>query len=105
MKPPRPRRTESPQWGPPECDTLDLNWAIWQLLLFYRRMQADEQHIRVLQRSIEGDPHGDIAFLDHPEFYDGFDAPPAHLAPAAVTEVARELAAMDIGPLLKSLPA
>ncbi|MFF0738874.1 DUF1877 domain-containing protein [Streptomyces sp. NPDC004111] len=94
-----------PHWDPPHGDTLDLDWAIWELLRFYRRMRPDEQHIRLLQRAIDGDPGSSISFLDHPEVHDGFDAPPALLAPEVVTEVADGLAVMDIGPLLADLPA
>lgn len=28
-----------PRWDPPAGDTLDLDWAIWELLRFYRRMR------------------------------------------------------------------
>ncbi|MER5381967.1 DUF1877 family protein [Streptomyces sp. NPDC002688] len=94
-----------PDWDPPDEDTLDLDWAIWQLLGFYRRMQPDAWQIAVLERSIRGDDSDPIAFLDHPGVYDGFDGPPALLTPAAVTEVAHALAAMDIGHLLERLPA
>ncbi|WP_406364514.1 DUF1877 family protein [Streptomyces sp. NBC_00645] len=94
-----------PDWDPPDEDTLDLDWAIWQLLAFYRRMQPDAWQIAVVERSIRGDRSDTIAFLDHPGMYDGFDGPPALLAPAAVTEVAHALAGMDIGHLLERLPA
>ncbi|MEV0282369.1 DUF1877 family protein [Streptomyces sp. NPDC050610] len=94
-----------PQWDPPEDDTLDLDWAIWELLWFYRRMQPDASQIPVLEQAINGDPDGSVSFLDHPEVYDGFDAPPALLTPAAVSQVARDLAVMGIAPLLETLPA
>ncbi|MEV6196610.1 DUF1877 family protein [Streptomyces sp. NPDC051920] len=94
-----------PRWGPPDEDTLDLGWAVWELLTFNRQMQPDSRHIGILERSITGDLDAPVAFLDHPEVYDGFDGPPALLAPAAVTEVARELAAMEIDSLLETLPA
>ncbi|MGA5810139.1 DUF1877 family protein [Streptomyces cellulosae] len=84
---------------------MDLDWAVWELLAFYRRMQPDSRHIGILERSIRGDLNDPVAFLDHPEVYDGFDGPPALLAPAAVTEVARALAAMKIDSLLETLPA
>ncbi|WP_328392369.1 DUF1877 family protein [Streptomyces sp. NBC_00390] len=94
----------NPDWDPPAEDTLDLDWAIWGLIWFCQRMQVEGQRIRVLRRSITGDQGGDVGFLDHPEVYDGFDSPPAVLAPAAVAEVARDLAAMDVDELLRSLP-
>jgi hypothetical protein len=94
-----------PQWDPPADDTVDLDWAIWELLWFYQRMQPDARQIPILQRAINGDSDSIISFLDHPEVYDGFDAPPALLTPAAVSQVAGELATMDIGPLLEILPA
>ncbi|WP_316752519.1 DUF1877 family protein [Streptomyces herbicida] len=69
-------------------------------------MQPEErQHISTLERSIGRDLNEPVVFLDHPEFYDGFDGPPALLAPAAVTEVARVLAAMEIDSLLETLSA
>ncbi|WNO76803.1 DUF1877 family protein [Streptomyces sp. AM8-1-1] len=94
-----------PHWDPPEEDTLDLDWAVWELLAFYRRMQPDSRHISILERSIAGDVNDPVAFLDHPEFYDGFDGPPSLLAPGAVAEVAHSLAAMKIDSLLRVLPA
>jgi hypothetical protein len=94
-----------PQWDPPAGDTLDLGWAIWELLWFYRRMQPDAGQIPVLQRAIHGDRDGSVDLLDHPEVYDGFDAPPAVLHPAAVSQVARDLATTEIAPLLERLPA
>jgi hypothetical protein len=94
-----------PRWNPPEEDILDLDWAVWELLAFYRRIQPDSPHISILERSIRGDSHDAVAFLDHPEVYDGFDGPPALLAPAAVAEVARALAAMTLDSLLEALPA
>ncbi|WP_409239424.1 DUF1877 domain-containing protein [Streptomyces sp. PA5.6] len=94
-----------PNWGPPPADILDLGWAVWELLWFYQRMQPHERHIRLLRRAIDGDAGNSITFLDHPEVYDGFDGPPALLAAEAVTEVADGLAAIDIGPVLKDLPA
>lgn len=95
----------NPDWDPPEEDAVDLDWAIWGLIWFCQRMQIEEQCIQNLQRSIAGDSGGDVEFLDHPEVYDGFDAPPALLAPAAVAEVARDLATMDIDDMLSHLPA
>ncbi|MFE6364393.1 DUF1877 domain-containing protein [Streptomyces sp. NPDC057806] len=94
-----------PQWDPPSDDTLDLDWAIWELLWFYRRMQPDADQIHVLQRAIHGDPDGNVDFLDHPEVYDGFDAPPAVLRPPAVSQVARDLATIELAPLFERLPA
>ncbi|WP_158712045.1 hypothetical protein [Streptomyces rimosus] len=46
-----------------------------------------------------------MRFLDHPEVYDGFGAPPALLAPPVVAEVAWRLDAIDMGSLLRDLPA
>lgn len=95
----------NPHWDPPDEDTLDLGWAVWELLAFYRRMQPDSRHVGILERSIGGDLNDPVAFLDHPEVYDGFDGPPALLAAEAVSEVARALAAMKIDSLLETLPA
>ncbi|MFD5503912.1 DUF1877 domain-containing protein [Streptomyces sp. NPDC127061] len=95
----------NPDWDPPAEDTVDLDWAIWGLIWFCQRMRIEGPCVQVLKRSISGDPGGDIEFLDHPGVYDGFDSPPALLAPAAVAEVARGLAALDIGEVLSCLPA
>jgi hypothetical protein len=93
-----------PQWDPPAGDTVDLDRAIWELLWFCRRMEPDTRQIRVLERAIHGDPDSTVPFIDHPEVHDGFSAPPALLAPAAVTQVAQELATKVVIPLLEKLP-
>ncbi|MEU7043705.1 DUF1877 domain-containing protein [Streptomyces varsoviensis] len=95
-----------PRWEPPESDTLDLDWAVWELLRLYRHAHPGAHEIAVLDRAIHGDADGRVGFLDHPTVHDGFDAPPAVLAPAAVREVARELSRVDIAPVLEAaLPA
>ena len=94
----------NPGWDPPAEDTVDLDWAIWGLIRFCQRMRVEGPCVQVLERSISGDPGDDVEFLYHPEVYDGFDSPPALLAPAAA-EVARGLAALDIGEVLACLPA
>jgi hypothetical protein len=58
----------------------------------------------LLDRAVSGDPGGDVGFLDHDEVYDGFDAPPQLLAPAAVAEIAHALDALDLDGLLADLP-
>lgn len=92
----------NPDWDPPAGDTVDLDWAIWGLIGFCQRMRIEDPCIQVLTRSISGDSDG-VEFLDHPGVYDGFDAPPAVLAPAVVAEVARELSALDVGEILSGL--
>lgn len=97
-----------PRWDPPAHDTLNLGWGIWgiwELLGFYERMRPDARHLPVLRRAVGGDSASGVSFLDHAAVYDGFGAPPALLTPAAVRRVAGELAVMDIGPLLETLPA
>ncbi|MGW1228003.1 DUF1877 family protein [Streptomyces sp. NPDC001478] len=94
-----------PRWDPPGQDTVDLGWALWELLGFYRHVRPQSPHIGVLDRSITGDPGNEIPYLDHPGVYDGIDGPPALLTPAAVAEVARALADMEIDSLMKRLPA
>ncbi|GAA4236338.1 hypothetical protein GCM10022254_45710 [Actinomadura meridiana] len=93
-----------PHWDPPDGDTLDLDWAIWELLTFYRCMRPGDRSISVIERSIEGDTRDEIGFLDHLSVYDGFGDPPALVTPTAVAEVADELAMLDIEPLLRTLP-
>lgn len=105
MKRPGSRRSEIPSGDPPADDIVDLDWAIWELLWFYQRMQPDAREIPFLQRAINGDPNSIVSFLDHPEVHDGSDAPPALLTQAAVSQVAGELATVDIGSLLEMLPA
>ncbi|PZT71757.1 hypothetical protein DNK55_32000 [Streptomyces sp. AC1-42T] len=94
-----------PRWNPPADDVLDLDWAVWELLGLYRRMRPESPDIAVLERSIHGDGSAPVAFLDHIEVYDRIDRPPSLLSPAAVTGVARALAAMEIDSLLTTLPA
>ncbi|MFD5871365.1 DUF1877 domain-containing protein [Streptomyces sp. NPDC060322] len=94
-----------PDWDPPVEDTVDLDWAIWGLIWFCQRMHVEGPCVQVLERSISGDPGGDAEFLDHPGVHDGFDSPPALLAPAVVAELARELAALDVDDILRCLPA
>lgn len=95
----------APGWNPLPEDRLDTDWAIWGLLHHCRAAGGDARTAAVLDRAITGDAHEDVAFLDHPEVYDGFGAPPALLAPDAVTEVARALVALDLNAILAGLPA
>ncbi|MER5478370.1 DUF1877 family protein [Streptomyces sp. NPDC002734] len=101
----RPVTGRGPQWDPPAADTLDLDWAIWELCRLCRHMRPGAPQLPVLLRAVQGDDDGALPFLDHDTVYDGFDGPPAHLPPEAVGEVARALAAMDIGAVLETLPA
>ncbi|MFG1805515.1 DUF1877 domain-containing protein [Streptomyces sp. NPDC049040] len=94
-----------PQWDPPEDDTMDLSWGVWELLGLCRHTQPDAGQIPILRRAINGDSDCGVSFLDHPAVYDGYGPPPTLLTPAAVGHVAGELAAMDIGPLLEAIPA
>ncbi|MFF5337714.1 DUF1877 family protein [Streptomyces sp. NPDC013181] len=94
-----------PRWNPPPEDLLDLDWAVWELLALYRRTRPESPDIAVLARCVHGDGSAPVSFLDHAEVYDRIDGPPSLLSPAAVTELARALAAMDIGPVLTTLPA
>ncbi|MEU3922711.1 DUF1877 family protein [Streptomyces sp. NPDC029004] len=93
-----------PNWNPPAEDTLDLDWAIWGLIKFFRWARIDAVHTNTLERSITGDPGSDVGFLDHAEVYDGFDGPPALLPPEVVTEVAHALDAIDLSKALARLP-
>lgn len=94
-----------PRWDPPAHDTLDLGRGIRELLWFYERMRPDARRLPVLRRAVGGDSESGVSFLDHAAVYDGFGAPPALLTPAAARRVAGELAVMDVGPLLETLPA
>ncbi|MEU6343654.1 DUF1877 family protein [Streptomyces sp. NPDC046977] len=94
-----------PQWDPPQDDTLDLDWAIWGLISFFRWAHVDTKHLDALDRSISGDNSSDVACLDHPEVYDGFDAPPALLAHTEVAQVADILNAIDLDQALSLLPS
>ncbi|MFE7615256.1 DUF1877 domain-containing protein [Streptomyces sp. NPDC057496] len=93
----------NPDWDPPAEDTVDLDWAIRGLIRFCRHMRVEGPCVQVLERSISGDPGG-VEFLDHPAVHDGFGSPPALLTPAAVADVARGLAAPDVGEVLGRLP-
>ncbi|MFE7464440.1 DUF1877 domain-containing protein [Streptomyces sp. NPDC057499] len=94
-----------PRWDPPEADVLDLDRAVRELLRLCRRMWPDARQGPVLRRAVDGDSRSAVSFLDHHGVHDGLDAPPALLAPAAVSVVARELVALDIAPLLAEVPA
>ncbi|MFE5096387.1 DUF1877 domain-containing protein [Streptomyces sp. NPDC056638] len=83
---------------------LDLDWAIWGLIKSFRWAHIDAVHTNALERSITGDTGGDIGFLDHPEVYDGFGAPPALLPPELVTEIAHWLDAIGVGKAIAQLP-
>lgn len=93
-----------PGWNPPAEDTLDLDWAIWSLIKFFRWAHVDAAHTNALERSITGDSGGEVGFLDHAEVYDGYGAPPALLPPELVTEVAHALDAIDVNKALAQLP-
>ncbi|MGH4034020.1 DUF1877 family protein [Actinomycetota bacterium Odt1-20B] len=95
----------APCWDPPTDDTVDLDWSMWGLIRFLRSVPVDAVHTDVLNRSVSGDELDGVAYLDHVAFYDGFDGPPALLGPAAVAEVARGLAAIDMNQFLALLPA
>lgn len=79
--------------------------GVWHLVRFCRETGVEEEHIAVLRRSIDADPGGDIAFLDHPGVYDGFTPPPALLASAAVAGITRALERMGLDASLERLPA
>ncbi|WP_354638101.1 DUF1877 family protein [Kitasatospora camelliae] len=91
-----------PGWDPPAEDALDLNWAIWGLERYLRRVAADPVLVGAVERSCEGTEV--LRFLDHETVYDGFGDPPALLAPEAVAEVSRLLDAVDVDAMLARLP-
>ncbi|MEV5380518.1 DUF1877 domain-containing protein [Streptomyces nondiastaticus] len=95
---------KAPGWDPPDRDTLDLGWALWGLARFFRRSGVDAVLTAALERSFSGDSADDAGFLDHPTVHDGFDGPPALLAPAAVSEICRVLGTADIDEVLELLP-
>ncbi|KWT57941.1 hypothetical protein ADL21_32030 [Streptomyces albus subsp. albus] len=94
-----------PEWNPPDEDVLDLDWAVWGLLRYCQEADVAGEWTGVLRRSIKGGNADSVRFLDHPEVYDGFGAPPALLAPPVVAEVARRLDVIDMDSLLRDLPA
>ncbi|GHI09321.1 hypothetical protein AQI88_31660 [Streptomyces cellostaticus] len=94
-----------PGWDPPVDDTLDTDWALGGLLRYCRARVPDPGLTALLERVIDGDPGGDIGFLDHPGFYDGIDGPPRILSPAAVSDICRALDRVDLDDVLSGLPA
>lgn len=94
----------APDWDPPPDDRLDTDWAVWGLLRHCRATAAGADLITLLDRAISGDPGGDVDFLDHVEVYDGFEAPPQLLTAAAVADIARALAFVDLQGVLADLP-
>ncbi|WP_330353096.1 DUF1877 family protein [Streptomyces chartreusis] len=94
----------APDWDPPPEDRLDTDWAIWGLIRYLRATAAGGDLITLLDRAVSGDPGGDVDFLDHVEVYDGFDGPPRLLAAAAVADIARALASVDLQGVLADLP-
>ncbi|WP_424643133.1 DUF1877 domain-containing protein [Embleya sp. AB8] len=97
--------TDDPGWDPPEADRLDLNWDAWPLPALFRRAGNSGTSVAAITRALEGDPGGDVAFLDHDGVYDGFGEPPALLPPAAVAEIAVALAAVDSDTIPAAIPA
>ncbi|MFD4875516.1 DUF1877 family protein [Streptomyces sp. NPDC058420] len=95
----------SPGWDPPEADRLDTDWALRGLLHHCRSTGADPELIALLDRSVSGDPDGNMGFLDHDEVYDGFGDPPRLLGPAAVADTAAALDRVQLDDLLSPLPA
>ncbi|MEU7419249.1 DUF1877 family protein [Streptomyces antibioticus] len=95
----------APGWDPPDTDLLDTDWGLWGLLWYGRRADADAEARALIQRAIDGDPGGNIGFLDHDEVYDGYGDPPRLLAPEAVRELSRGLDAIDLDAYLAALPA
>ncbi|MEV8434358.1 DUF1877 domain-containing protein [Streptomyces chartreusis] len=94
----------APDWNPPPEDRLDTDWAIWGLIRYCRTTAADADLITLLDRATSGDPDGDVDFLDHVEVHDGFDGPPQLLTAAAVADIARALASVDVQGVLADLP-
>ncbi|MER5888767.1 DUF1877 family protein [Streptomyces sp. NPDC001941] len=92
-----------PRWDPPDEDVLDLDWAMWGLIRLFRWARIDPAHIEALERSIHGDAAG-VAFLDHLEFYDRMDTPPALVRPRDVGEIAGLLDAIDWNTALALFP-
>ncbi|MGW9211254.1 DUF1877 family protein [Embleya sp. NPDC055664] len=85
-------------------DCLDLNWDAWPLPALFRRAGLESASVAAIDRALDGDPGGDIAFLDHDGVYDGMSEPPALLAPGAVAEIAAALDAIDADRVLAAIP-
>ena len=95
----------APGRDPPDTDLLDTDWGVWGLLWYGRRTGADAGPIALIERAVDGDPGGNVGFLDHDEVYDGFGDPPQLLTARAVREVARGLDGIDLDTFLTGLPA
>lgn len=93
-----------PGWAPPEGDTLDLDWAIWDLIALCRQAGDRAADLATLEHSIEGDP-AKIPFLDHLAFYDRIERAPGLLAPSEVARLAVALARFDLDAALAAAPA
>ncbi|GAB7102790.1 hypothetical protein JCM4814A_11040 [Streptomyces phaeofaciens JCM 4814] len=95
----------APGWDPPDTDLLDTDWGVWGLLWYARRTGVAEGLTAPIARAVDGDPGGDVGFLDHDEVYDGFGDPPRLLTAQSVREVTRALDGIDLDTLLTDLPA
>ncbi|OPC76938.1 hypothetical protein B4N89_40800 [Embleya scabrispora] len=96
--------TGDPGWDPPADDCLDLNWDARPLPALFRRAGLESASVIAIDRALDGDPGGDIAFLDHDGVYDGMTEPPALLTPGAVAEIAAVLDAIDADRVLAAIP-
>ena len=95
----------APGWDPPRVDVLDTDVAVWGMIHYARATGAEAETIAALDRAIDGDPGGDVGFLDHDEVYDGITDPPQLLAPDAVRAVSRAPDAIDVDAFLAGLPS
>ncbi|MFI5530612.1 DUF1877 domain-containing protein [Kitasatospora sp. NPDC051853] len=93
-----------PGWGPPDGDTLDLDWALWGLVRYLRWAEEEPELLRTLERSIDGDGPEEIPYLDHLEVYDRFGDPPSLLSPPVVAELAARLGAVNPEAVFAAFP-
>ncbi|MGW8881591.1 DUF1877 domain-containing protein, partial [Streptomyces mirabilis] len=94
-----------PQWDPPPCDVLDLDWAPALLGRVCELAGLDDVRLAALQQATDGGTAVDLGFLcTHPHAIAPFGPAPTALSAAQVARVAELLQEMDMPAMLAALP-
>ncbi|MFC8193929.1 DUF1877 domain-containing protein [Streptomyces sp. NPDC060006] len=94
-----------PQWDPPACDVLDLDWAPIPLARLGEVAGLNEVPLDALRRATAGDTALDLGFLDTPPHgIAPFGPAPTALSAAQVARVSELLGQIDLPALLSAVP-